>query len=105
MSDHYIDRDLYDRSGEPIDFARWILLFEDDRYQQLAFDEIGGYRVSTIWLGIDHGCGMSDEPLIFETMVFKDRKSVAQDRYCSEEEALAGHARLLAEVSLFANAG
>ncbi len=61
-----------------------------------------GLFVSTVWLGLDYGFPLSDfgspvafrQPVIFETMVFP-KKGVFHEldmyRYCTEEEALAGH--------------
>lgn len=88
----------YDRAGNLIDIDRWALLMQDRRYQVLVQDHVGPYMVSTVWLGIDHNFD-EGPPLIFETMVFKT-DSVEGRRYTTEEEALAGHAELLNEVSL-----
>lgn len=52
-----------------------------------------GARVSTVWLGLDHGFGNA-KPLIFETMVFdRHGHDVYQARYSTEEEARIGHER------------
>jgi hypothetical protein len=109
MSDlDHLNRGLFDRAGEPIDFERWSLLFQDKRYQQIASDTLHGYLVSTVWLGIDHGWGFTREPVIFETMVFNVRDApypdVEQRRYCTEEQARAGHAEVVNEVELIARA-
>jgi hypothetical protein len=92
---------FWDRNGNPITRKQWAKLFHDRSYQQLAYDEVDGYAVSTVWLGFDHGHGYSEWPLLFETMVFGgERGREEQRRYETEAEALAGHAELLAEVSL-----
>jgi len=39
--------------------------------KHLACDDINGFRVSTVWLGLNHNYFVG-EPLIFETMVFPD---------------------------------
>jgi hypothetical protein len=55
-----------------------------------------GRWVSTVWLGLDHSF-RSGPPLIFETMVFPNQGDMGDldcDRYSTEAEALAGHARL-----------
>lgn len=47
--------------------------------------------VSTVWLGLDHNWGKGP-PLIFETMVFPQRRSGEYcERYSTEEAAVAGH--------------
>lgn len=47
----------------------------------LVQDMIRGYLVSTIFLGYDDSCGVSEEPLIFETMVFDGRNGLLKDSY------------------------
>jgi hypothetical protein len=51
-----------------------------------------GREVSTVFLGLDHGFGFGDRPMLFETMIFKDdRAGNFQRRYHTWEEALADH--------------
>lgn len=102
--------DYYDRQGNPISMRDWTRLSTWDArengyaYKVVARDEIGTYLVSTIWLGLNHAF-MPGPPLIFETMVFADEdwSGAEQLRYSTEEEARAGHARLVEEVRLFAD--
>lgn len=71
-----------------IGFAKW---FEaNDR--QVAFDEIGGVRLSTVFLGLDHNFCPEGPPLLFETMTFGGGWEVCE-RYATWDEAEAGHAR------------
>lgn len=65
---HYI---LDGKLAIPVpDLMQWALWFERaDR--RVGLDEIGPFRVSTIFLGLDHSFGRGP-PLIFETMVFTD---------------------------------
>jgi hypothetical protein len=56
----------------------------------------GRVRVSTVFLGLDHGHGYpghEQTPVVFETMVFTGTRSLAQERYCTWAEAEAGHAK------------
>jgi hypothetical protein len=55
-------------------------------------------QISTVFLGLDHQWG-DGPPLIFETMVFGGRFDQSQERYPTEEAALAGHARWVAQAS------
>lgn len=58
----------------------------------VGLDEVGEDRVSTVFLGIDHGLGFSESgPVLWETMVFPEAEVV--ERYESHAEALAGHKR------------
>jgi hypothetical protein len=54
-----------------------------------------GHLVSTVWLGLDHSWG-EGPPLIFETMVQTAIGEWAEQwRYHTEEQAVAGHVRML----------
>ena len=59
-----------------VDQHEWSLWFErGDRQVSLSPIKARGvtYRISTVFLGIDHGYGFAqDVPLLFETMVFID---------------------------------
>lgn len=51
----------------------------------------GRVRVSTIFLGFDHGFGIHNSPVLFETMIFGGKYDQYQDRYFTYAGALAGH--------------
>ncbi len=66
--------------------------FEEDRRGRTVGDTpVGDYRVSTVFLGIDHGFG--GESRWFETMVFGAGSYEDQfcERYATAEQAKAGH--------------
>jgi hypothetical protein len=105
----------YDRKGRVIDMFEWSYLFGDIGYKQLKHTTIDANTwVSTIWMGIDHGFSFDPlaKPVIFETMCFrrmpepKPRRGGGshefdedgQWRWRTEEEALAGHETVCAEV-------
>lgn len=48
--------------------------------------------VSTVFLWLDHGWG-GGPPILFETMIFGGEHDGYQDRYCTHEEVLEGHAK------------
>jgi len=54
-------------------------------------------RVSTVFLGIDHGFG--GKPMWFETMVFGGKLNQEQDRYETWDKAVAGHKAMVKRVS------
>lgn len=54
--------------------------------------------VSTVFLGIDHGFGFSERPVLFETMVFGGLFDQEQWRYCTWDEAAAGHKAVVAQL-------
>lgn len=80
------------------DLFEWAKWFETaDR--QIDVSQVGGYMISTIFLGIDHGFG--GRPLWFETMVFGGEKfwrdyfeEQYMERYETFDEAKAGHERI-----------
>lgn len=65
----------------------------EELVKRLRQDEHDGVLVSTIWLAMDHSFGYG-EPIHWETMVFGGEMDGYQERYTSEEEALAGHERI-----------
>ncbi len=98
----------YDMDGKEITRDEWSRTLCTDFNKHIGDDEINGYRVSTVWLGLDHGFRMSqwldkerDEfyrPVIFETMIFAEEEMPAieelyqyQKRYSTKEQALEGH--------------
>ena len=81
--------------AEP-DLMTWARWFEKAE-QYVSLDEIGDVRVSTVFLGLDHSFG-SGPPLLFETMVFGGPLDQEQDRYSTWDEAVAGHAAMVARV-------
>lgn len=63
---------------------------------RVAFDEVGGWRVSTVFLGLDHSWNSAD-PLIFETMIFPpdSYRDYYCERYTTWEQAEIGHKRAI----------
>lgn len=91
------DKKTYREESDIFTWGKW---FEDVENRRLHDDRSDTYRVSTTFLGIDHGCGESSGPVLFETMVFKVKESgkidwsgVDQERYTGAEEATEGHKR------------
>jgi hypothetical protein len=85
--------DLYYRRdgsthNDPIEFAA---MLADPRSRRVALTIVGDVKVSTVFLGIDHGWGLTPYPLLFETMVFGGPFDDYQDRWTNEVAALAGH--------------
>lgn len=97
----YPNSQYYDMEGKPITSWQHYLLCEPGRATlQIAETFSNGFRISTVFLGIDHNWGSSDRPIIFETMIFAKTEKLEksdlheyQERYCTKEEALEGHKR------------
>jgi hypothetical protein len=72
------------------DLEAWALWWtQEDR--QVALDDVGEARVSTVFLGIDHG--FLGVPMLYETMIFGGPLDQYQERYTLREQAIEGHAR------------
>lgn len=90
--------DMFDRQGKPIGATEWSKLRENGGFI-VEKTKVGDTEVSTVWLGLDHGYGEGHEPVIFETMIFGGQFAGECDRYCTEDEAKAGHAKWVAAVT------
>lgn len=80
----------------PVAFSDWRLQGIEQR--RVAETEVGDVRISTVFLGVDHGWG-GGPPLLFETMVFGGNYDEYQDRYSSWQDAEEGHARVVRMVT------
>ena len=90
----------YNRQGEPITLAQMIAIETDAVARGVNERRVAettlpdGTWISTVHLYQDHNFSGIGPPLIFETMVFRNRKDMGDidcDRYATETEALAGH--------------
>ena len=61
----------------------------EENRRTIACDTDGDLCISTVFLGVDHS--RSENPLLFETMVFKERDPIDMQRYVTWEEAELGH--------------
>lgn len=98
MKTYILDENKNPVEATTLEWAEWSEDFAKNR--RVDLDELNGYRVSTVFLGLDHSVNSSglfgDKGLsvLWETMIFKDGYSELYcDRYTSYEDALKGHAR------------
>ncbi len=75
-----------------LNFARW---FEKADRSVAQTDFPDGSKLSTVFLGIDHGWG--DVPVLFETMIFGGPHHEKQWRYSTWEEAKENHEKIVAQ--------
>jgi hypothetical protein len=92
MKHHYIwDKRTNETPAVTLDeWGAWIQ--DNSRDKHVGDEFVDKYRVSTVFLGLDHRFGGEGPPLIWETMVFSPGGSDDYcERYATYEEALAGH--------------
>lgn len=94
---------ILDDGGNPVvarDLTKWgMWMFDPGAHRNIALDELGDIRVSTVFLGLDHNWSDVGEPLLFETMIFGGQFNEYCERYCTRREALEGHLRVKAMVT------
>lgn len=88
----------YDWNTKPIKIWEYNILYT--YFPKHIGDElINGYRVSTIWLGLNMSFWPNNDPVIFETMIFKENEELPKNeeldnyqvRYSHLAEAEKGH--------------
>jgi hypothetical protein len=84
----------------------WSAEFEKLDNRVVAKTVVGGTLVSTVFMGIDHNFREEGPPVLFETMVFGDDETcdidLGQWRYCTWEEAEAGHRAVVSSLERIA---
>jgi len=58
-------------------------------------ETIDGQRVSTVFLHLDHNWDPEGKPVLFETMIFGGEYNEEMWRYCTWDEAKAGHDKVV----------
>ncbi len=74
-------------------WAEWLATADRSVNTTKINDDI---TVSTVFLGLDHGMG--GEPLLFETMVFRNKSGCEMDRCSTWEGAEKMHDKMVEEV-------
>lgn len=91
-----------DADGNPVDleddYIAWIRQWDDVEGRRVAYDELPGVTVSTVFLATDHNWRDTGDPILWGTMVFGGELDSEQWRYTSEKDALVGHAKVVAMV-------
>jgi hypothetical protein len=71
-------------------YAQWELANPGCRIVEQT--NIGRVKISTVFLGLDHGY-RSSRPVLFETMIFNGLLDESVERYCTWDGAAEGHRR------------
>jgi hypothetical protein len=72
------------------DLMEWANYIESET-RHVGDTMVGGVRISTVFLGLDHSFG-GERPVLFETMIFGGEHDEYQERYSTWDEAEVGHA-------------
>lgn len=94
MYEYYYLND--DKTVRPCNFDEMIRQFKEMELangSSIRHDNINGYVVSTIWLGLNYNHRNPEIPHIFETMVFIGDKAGYGERHSTYDDALKGHER------------
>jgi hypothetical protein len=83
-----------------IEMMEWAMGMSNIENRIVKHDKVDGILVSTVFLGMDHRFGFEGPPVLFETMIFGGEHDQYQERYCTYQEAEAGHKRALEMVLL-----
>lgn len=80
-------------------WGKWFEATMWNHERRVAEDTVGGWRISTVFLGMDHSHMMKGQPVLWETMVFPGQSPNEQhcERYTSYNDAVAGHDRIVKE--------
>lgn len=98
---HYI---LDGHTPVPVDtftisgLLRWGQMLEHES-RVVKQEYVGPFFISTVFLGIDHGWGFQEKPILFESMVF-GAKNEYMLRYPTWDEAEEGHRIIAGNVRL-----
>lgn len=79
------------------DMREWAHWFERTDRHIAATEVAEGVRVSTVFLGVDHGWG-DTAPVLFETMVFGGLLDGEIERYTTYHAAEQGHEAMIERV-------
>lgn len=78
------------------DINEWGEWFRNNE-RHVADTTIDDVRISTVFLGIDHGFSL-DDPKLFETMIFGGERDQEQTRCSTWEQAEAMHEAMCSDV-------
>lgn len=94
MSQFYI---LEGKTPKPITIEEYVELGLEKTNRVVERTELpNGILVSTIFLMFDHQLYPGDgPPILFETMIFGLNNEEYQERYCTYDEAVAGHQKAI----------
>lgn len=94
MSKYILDGKTPVKCNNTLEWARWY----ETADRSVAFTELNGARVSTVFLSLSHSFG-EGEPLLFETMVFGGEHDGEMTRCSTWEQAEEMHKNMVQLIS------
>ena len=85
-------------------FSVFNKFFLDVRNSRLAENTVGTSWISTVFLGFDHSHQKGGNPILWETIVFDGPLAGEMERYCTMQDAIAGHYQMVERVREAENA-
>jgi len=89
------------KEAVPTTLEKWAMNFEQSS-RIIKQENKGGYFISTVFLGFNHGFDEKKPPILFETMVFEEGGN-GGERYCDRcstyKQALKMHEKALKEIT------
>lgn len=95
---------ILDENQNPVKASReqYVAWAKDNHPATIALNDLDwGIRVSTVFLGIDHGYYISGPPVLYETMVLGSDEIEWCERHITREQALESHCRALAVIDAY----
>jgi sporulation protein YlmC with PRC-barrel domain len=87
-------------TDDPLRWAIWFQASSLDGSRIIERSELAGYEVLTAFLGVSLGV-LGDIPLTFQSTVLRGSRSLETHLYVTQDEAEAGHQRLVAKYRKF----
>jgi hypothetical protein len=79
-------------------FSAWPNFMSSIDGRIIAEDNIGNVTISTVFLGINNSCDESEQPKIFETMVFGGLLNGTESHCATLKQAKAMHKKMVQRV-------
>jgi hypothetical protein len=84
---------ILDADNNPVlepDIWKWAKWYETAN-RHVGNTVLGNIKISTVFLGLDHGFGGFGPPVLWETIIFGGEHDDYQERYTSYKRAVNGH--------------
>jgi hypothetical protein len=95
-------KQYFDRAGNELNIKEWVAATASPEATVAKTDIAPGLRLHTMWFGTDWGSPENPRPSLHESLLFDESEDAGDaetvGEWATEEEALAGHNRLVEEL-------